>query len=133
MLAPLDGAVEWCCAPGDVVAKGATLAWLAGPGRCGLEPLVAPASGRVTWRRAGVLAGIEAGEPAVVLGEDDDGRAHARAREQASLEAALALVDEELQALTRGVASPLALALLEPQRAEAGRRRAALVAALTAR
>lgn len=130
--APIEGVVEWRCAPGDAVGPGAVLAWLAGPGRCGLVPMTAPREAVVRWRRADVLATLEAGAPAVVLGEDPEALAQAQAAEQASARAELERVAAELADLARRGDTALARALLEPQRAEAERRERQLRALLQA-
>ena len=130
--APIEGVVEWRCAPGDVVVAGTVLAWLAGPGRCGLVPMTAPRDAVVRWRRADVLATLEAGAPAVVLGEDPDALAQAQAAEQAAARAELDRVEAELADLARRGGTVLSQALLEPQRAEAERRGRALKVLLQA-
>lgn len=106
------------------------LAWLAGPGRCGLVPMTAPVAGAVRWRRAAVLTELGAGEPAVVLGDDAAALTQAQEAQRSAARLELTRLDAELVALSGRNDTALAQTLLASQRAAATRRREALEALL---
>lgn len=128
--APIAGSVEWCCEVGQQVASGAALGWVAGPGRCGLVPVVAPGPGVVTWRWSSLLPSVARGEVCVVLGHDAQALAAARLAERSALLEERRRLDVELTALASVSPSALSTALLAPQRAALARRAAAIDAAL---
>jgi hypothetical protein len=117
VLAPIGGVLEWRVEEGAAVSEGATLGWIAGPGRCGLVPLVAGASGLLRWRRSSALESIEAAAPAALIGGDEDEFEFCRAAEREVAAGVLALLEREIAELARDEwAHPLGAQLLRPQR-----------------
>lgn len=116
-LAPIEGIPEWRVEEGAQVSAGAVLAWIAGPGRCGLVPIVASQSGRVRWRRSGALEAIAAGEPAVLIDGDEEVLRSCREAERQAARLSITALEREAHQLERDeLAHPLGKALLEPQR-----------------
>lgn len=117
VLAPTDGVLEWRVEQGAPVSGGAVLAWIAGPGRCGLVPLIAGETGRLTWRRTGALESIEAAEPAALIDGNEEDLRSCRAVERAAARSGIAALTLEVAQLERDeLAHPLGVELLRPQR-----------------
>lgn len=117
VLAPSDGVLEWRVGQGVHVSEGMVLGWIAGPGRCGLVPLTAGASGRLSWRRTGALESIDAGEPAALIDGDEAGLRACRALEQAAAKKSIIALEREIVRLERDEAAhALGVELLRPQR-----------------
>ena len=117
VLAPIEGLVDWRVEAGAQVSKGAVLAWIAGPGRCGLVPLVASESGAVRWRRTHALEAIAQGEPAALIGGDDEALHECLGAERRAAALAIAALVTEVLGLERDErAHPLGVELLRPQR-----------------
>lgn len=124
MHTPIGGAIEWRVAAGAHVEAGAPLAWLAGPGRCGLVALVAPCAGALRWRRDDALEVVYQGELAALIDGDDAELAACHEAERDAALRALRDVAEERATLDRE--GPLAVALLGPQRRAVDAREARL-------
>ncbi len=117
VLAPIEGVVDWRVEVGEQVTQGSVVAWIAGPGRCGLVPVLAGVDGKVRWRRTSALESIAAGEPAVlVAGDEDELRACLAAEQLAAVGVIAALVNEVRRLERDELAHPLGLELLQPQR-----------------
>lgn len=117
VLAPTDGVLEWRVPQDALVAEGAVLGWIAGPGRCGLVPLTACAAGRLTWRRTDALESISSGDPAALIDGDEDELRTCLAVEQATARSVLQVLRLEVARLERDeLDHPLGVALLRPQR-----------------
>lgn len=124
LLAPFRGTLEWAVQPHTEVAPHAVLAWVSVPDHCALRPLIAPRGGLLTWSRHPELAAVEAGDPVALIGADADALAACLAQERA---AALQLLQRlEREAAQQPPSSPLAAALLEPERQALGARIARL-------
>jgi hypothetical protein len=89
--------IEWCVEVGADVTVGQTLAWLCAPGRCGLEALTAPVSGRVVTRWTQLVKTIAPGDAVAVVGDGDVGTV--RAAEVRRLKAQVEATREELRTL----------------------------------
>lgn len=117
VLAPLEGTLDWRVEAGAQVTAGSVLAWIAGPGRCGLVPLIATADGLVRWRRTSALESIVAGEPAALIDGDEEELRACRDTEQRAAQAVItALLREVRQLELDELAHPLGVELLRPQR-----------------
>jgi hypothetical protein len=117
VLSPSDGVLEWRVEEGAQVAAGLVLGWVAGPGRGGLLPLTAGASGRLTWRRSGALETVAAGEPSALIDGDDAELRSCRDAERDSAHAVLSELEREIAQLVRDEPlDPLRAQLLGPQR-----------------
>lgn len=127
VLSPIGGTVEWRVEIGAVVAERAVLGWIAGPGRCGLIPIVAPGAGRVTWRRSAALEVTWQGEAAVLINGDEAELRDCLAGERDAAARTLhELVREVSQLAQEERGRPLGEALLGPQRREMEQRIAAV-------
>jgi hypothetical protein len=89
--------IDWCVEVGAEVSQGQPLAWLCAPGRCALEPLAAPVSGRLVARWTGLLRTVLAGEGVALVGDGD--AAAVRALEAQRLAQLVETTREELRAL----------------------------------
>lgn len=124
VFSPIGGTLEWRVEAGAVVAERAVLGWIAGPGRCGLVPVVAERAGRVTWRRSAALEVTWQGELAALIDGDE---VELRECRQVERDAALRAIDElEREGSLLESKGPLSEALLGPQRRELEQRIAAL-------
>lgn len=117
VFAPIGGVVEWRVEPGAAVIAGQPLAWIAGPGRCGLIAIAAPSAGTLTWRRHVSLETVYQGELcALVDGDAPELDACREAERDAASRAVTELRAEHARLIAEEGTRPLAAALLGPQR-----------------
>lgn len=108
VLAPFEGALEWCVEPGERVALRQVLGYLTVRDHCAVRPLLSPAAGVFSWRRAAELTLALSQAVVGEIGEDAPELAQALAAERAEAARVRSQLIDELDHIRRRPPTALA-------------------------